>query len=396
MFADRKKIRFVHNDEKIIDSLWRSVTCPLIAMKESPLHIVDDIDQHIKSNQLSNKLITYNILDKNGNELLSEWVRNITYIYTHDVYVVKNTNENELIEKYGHHNKECWEKYNVVTKEGFLLSDEWFDNITPSNGGYLRIKRRGKYNLLDLHGHFLLEDDAEFVSDYLADYAYCCRNGILSVVLPDGREEAIRSLDVYDESRDGKIRSTWRIMYLKGIYRKTIDEKEEWNYLVNYKNILFKYYYDKLEASGIQGLYFVWKKGETKLMDMAENVLTDFSFNLPACSYFIFGYAIIEIEEKYGMINHRGEVVHIGFTSVLWAPQGSNLWEMYYLRNRTEKKYFHGQGGSFVHYVHDFLIRNRIVCLLEKDNKWYYPDYDNNIVELFECAPESIDTDSDF
>ena len=34
--------------------------------------------------------------------------------------------------------------------------------------------------------------------------------------------------------------------------------------------------------------------------------------------------------------------------------------------------------------------------LLEKDNIWYYPDYENNLVELFVCEPESIDTGSNF
>ncbi len=69
---------------------------------------------------------------------------------------------------------------------------------------------------------------------------------------------------------------------------------------------------------------------------------------------------------------------------------------MILFRNSTEKHYYHGQGGSYIHYAHEFLINNRIVCLLEKDNIWYYPDYDNNLVELFYCEPESIETGSDF
>lgn len=55
-----------------------------------------------------------------------------------------------------------------------------------------------------------------------------------------------------------------------------------------------------------------------------------------------------------------------------------------------------GQGGSYIHYAHELLVNNQIVCLLEKDNIWYYPDHDNNMVELFECAPESIETYNDF
>ena len=396
MFIDRKKRCFIQYKGWCIDNMGETAKDPLMKLKESPLQIVNDIDKHAKSNQILNTHILYNILDKSGNEILSEWVRNISYIISHEIYLIENNNEDEQINKYGHLNNEYWEKYNVVTKDGVLLSSEWFDNITPSNCGYLRIERRGKYNLLDLHGHFLLKNDAEFVSDYLGNYAYCCRDGILSIAFPDGREETIRTLDVYDESRDGKIKFTRTIMYIKAICRKTINEKEEWNYLVNYKNVLFKHYYDELNVSGIQGLYFVWGNGEVKLIDMAEKLLTDFSFKLPPSSYFVFGHAIIEIEGRYGLINYLGKIVFQGYTSVLWAPQGDKLWMMILFRNSKEKHFFSGQGGSYIHYAHEFLINNRIVCLLEKDNIWYYPDYENNLVELFVCEPESIDTGSNF
>ena len=394
VIIEGKKRLFVPYKGWCIDNMGELVKDPLINICVPPLQIIDDIEKHSEPTQITNNHILYNILDKNGNEILSEWVRNISYINSHEIYLIEDNNEDDLINKYGYLNNDNRKKYNVVTKDGVLLSSEWFEEITPSNGGYLRIKRRGKYNLFDQHGHFLLKDDAEFVSDYLCDYAYCCREGILSIVFPDGSEEAIRVLDVYDESRDGKIKSTWWAKYLRAIYRKTIDEKEEWNYLVNYKKVLFKHYYDKLEASGIHGLYFVWEKGRTKLIDMAENVLTDFSFKLPNASYFLFGYSIIEIEGKYGLINHLGKILIQGFSSVLWAPQKDKLWMMVLFRNGTEKRYLIGQGGPYIHYAHEFLINNQVVCLFEKDNKWYYLN-NNKLIELFECAPESIETDND-
>ena len=376
MFTDKKKRTFVLYKGWCIDNFGEPVRDPLMELKRPTLRV--DYDNY-----------PYNLIDKNGHKVLSKSVPIFDYVVSDDIYIISDFFKDEQSDK----NKKL---SNVVTKEGKLLTAEWFDNIIPSNCGYLRIERRGKYNLLDQHGHFLLKNDAEFVSDYLGNYAYCCHDGILSIVFPDGREEIVRALDVYDESRDGKIKSTWRITYIKAICRKTEGEKEEWNYLVNYKNVLFKHYYDKLNASGIQGLYFVWENGETKLIDMAENVLTDFSFKLPHSSYFIFGHAITEIEGKYGLINYLGKIVARGYSSVLWAPQGGKLWMMILFRNSTEKHYYHGQGGSYIHYAHEFLINNRIVCLLEKDNIWYYPDYDNNLVELFYCEPESIETGSDF
>lgn len=377
MFVDKKTRRFVPYKGWCIDNMGELVKDPLMELKKPTLRRFDDYEN-----------FAFNLIDESGNKVLLKSVPKFEYVVSDDIYIISDFFKDELSDK----NKKL---SNVVTKEGKLLTNEWFDNIIPSNCGYLRIERKGKYNLLDQHGHFLLKNDAEFVSDYLGSYAYYCRDGILSIVFSDGREEN-RSLDVYDESRDGMIKSTWRVMYLKAICRKTEDEKEEWNYLVNYKNVLFKHYYDNLNASGIQGLYFVWENGETKLIDMAENVLTDFSFKLPHSSYFIFGHAIIEIEGKYGLINYLGKIVVQGYSSVLWAPQGDKLWMMILFRNSKEKHYFSGQGGSYIHYAHEFLINNRIVCLLEKDNIWYYPDYENNLVELFVCEPESIDTGSNF
>ena len=377
MFIDKKTRRFVPYKGWCIDNMGELVKDPLMELKKPTLRRFDDYEN-----------FAFNLIDESGNKVLLKSVPKFEYVVSDDIYIISDFFKDELSDK----NKKL---SNVVTKEGKLLTNEWFDNIIPSNCGYLRIERKGKYNLLDQHGHFLLKNDAEFVSDYLGSYAYYCRDGILSIVFSDGREEN-RSLDVYDESRDGMIKSTWRVMYLKAICRKTEDEKEEWNYLVNYKNVLFKHYYDNLNASGIQGLYFVWENGETKLIDMAENVLTDFSFKLPHSSYFIFGHAIIEIEGKYGLINYLGKIVVQGYSSVLWAPQGDKLWMMILFRNSKEKHYFSGQGGSYIHYAHEFLINNRIVCLLEKDNIWYYPNYENNLVELFVCEPESIDTGSNF
>lgn len=376
MFTDKKKRIFVQYKGWCINSMEEPVRDPFMELKRPTLRV--DYDNY-----------PYNLIDKNGHKVLSKSVPWFEYVVSDDIYIIFDFFKDDLSDK----NKEL---SNVVTKEGKLLSTEWFDNITPSNCGYLRIERSGKYNLLDLHGHFLFKNDAEFVSDYLGNYAYCCRDGILSIVFSDGREETVRSLDVYDESRDGEIRSVRWARYLKAICRKTTDEKKEWNYLVNFKNVLFKHYYDKLNASGIKGLYFAWKNGEVILIDMAENALTDFSFKLPSSSYFIFGHTIIEIEGKYGLINYLGEIVVQGYSSVLWAPQGDKLWMMVLFRNSKEKHYFSGQGGSYIHYAHEFLINNRIVCLLEKDNIWYYPDYNNNLVELFVCEPESIEIDHDF
>ncbi len=396
MFTDKKKRTFVLYKGWCIDNMGELVKDPLINISISPLRIIDDIEEFSRPNQITNNHILFNLLDKNGKEVLSKWVQKITYITSHNIFIVEDNNEDELVSKYGCTNKEYFKKYNVINSEGELLTEKWFENIIPSTGGYLRIERNGKFNLIDLQGHFLLKNDSDFVSDYFDGYAYSYRDGVLFKVFPNGKEYEVKCLDVYYDNLSGDKYCKQRGKFLKEIYRQNGDGNKELNNLVLYKHILFSQYYERLKTSGIQGLFFVYKNGATKLIDVAENFLTDFSFKLPDSSSFLFGYAIIEIEGEYGLINHLGEIVFKGFSSVLWAPQGDNLWMMILFRNSTEKHYFCGQGGPYIHYAHEFLINNRIVCLLEKDNIWYYPDYENNLVEIFVCEPESIDTGSNF
>ena len=221
MFIDKKTRRFVPYKGWCIDNMGELVKDPLMEINKPTLQIFYDNDS-----------LAYNLTDSKEHKVLSKSVPRFEYVVSDDIYIIYDFFKDDLSDK-------NMELSNVVTKEGKVLLTEWLDNITPSNCGYLRIERRGKYNLLDHDGHFLLKDDADFVSDYLGNYVYCCREGILFIVFPDGSEETIRTLDDYNESRHGNIKSTWRIMYLKAICRKTKDKKEEWNYLVNYKSVLF-------------------------------------------------------------------------------------------------------------------------------------------------------------
>ena len=342
--------------------------------------------------------ILYNVLDINGKEILSKWVKKIIYVISLGIYIVEDNNEDELLNKYGYINKDYWvKKYNIITKEDVLLSEDWFDSLSVSTHRYIRVRRNGKYNLLNLNGVPFLSSDADYVSDCYGSYVYCCRNGILLKAFSDGREEKIRNLSICD-THLFEIPHPWTTHQLKLIYKKAEKGigQYELNYLFQSKYLLFEQCYDKLEITGVHGLYFIQNSGETKLMDIAENILTDFSFKLPNHSYFINGYAIIEKDGKYGIMNHYGNIIYQGYSSVLWTSQRHGLWEMFLSKNGEDKHFMHRKGYYFINYVHDFLLHNQIVCLLEKDGVWYYPDYNNNLVELFELESESVVKGNDF
>ena len=387
MFIEGKKRSFVPYKGWCIDNMGQLVSDPLMHIYEPPLKIVDDIHKFVNSTEISHKHVLYNVLDKNGNEILSKWVRKITYVTSLGIYLIEDNNEDELLENNkSYHSKEYCERHNVITNTGKLLSEVWFDDIIVLTHSHFKVKRNGSQNLIDLIGTFLLNSDADFVSNYNGEFAYCCRNGILYQAFPEGREEEFKHFEVCNKELFEIRHKEYNRMFK---WMDKISERTEldykWNVLFMDKYQLFDQNYDKISGSLIAGLLFVTNHGETKLKDISDKTLTDFSFKLPDDSYFIKGLAVIEVGRKYGLINPSGNLVCDGFSSALWAPQGIEgaIWEMYFCRNGVEMHYYHGQGGEFIAWVHDFLLHNQIAYLLEKDNIWYYPD-NNNMVRLFE------------
>ncbi len=391
MVIEGKERTFVPYKGWRVENMGQLVPDPLMHIaNEPPLKIVDDIDRFVNSNEISHKHILYNVLDKCGKEILSKWVRNISYVTSLDIYLIEDNNEDELLEKNNYkffNSNEYCERHNVITNAGELLSKDWFDDIIVSTYGYLKVKRNGKQNLIDLNGRLLLNSDADFVSNYNGEFAYCCRNGILYQVFPGGIEKEFKHLEVCNKELFEIHHKEYTRMFK---WMDKISERTEfdykWNMLFLDKYQLFDQNYDQIRESLIAGLLFVTNDGETKLKDISDKTLTNFSFKVPDDSFFINGLAAIGVEGQYGLIDPLGNIVCEGFSSALWAPQGIEgaPWEMYYCRNGEEMHYYHGQGGEFIAWVHDFLLSNQIAYLLEKNNIWYYPDNSNDIVGLFE------------
>lgn len=386
MIIDGKERSFVPYKGWCVDNLGQLIPDPLLQIKELPLRIVDDIDKVVNSNEISHKHILYNVLDKNGKEILSKWVRKITYVASLDIYLIEDNNVDELLEKNDYSGiivNEYFKRCNVITKEGVLLSKEWFDDVVISTNGYLKVIRNGKQNLIDLKGNFLLNSDADFVANYNGEFAYCCRNGLLCKAFSNGREETLKHLEVCNTDLFETRYKNCNLLF-KWMITKRADDVAKWNVLFMDKYQLFDKNYEQIWEADISGLFFVTNKNKTKLKDISDKTLTDFSFKLPKDSHFINGLAVIEVEGGYGLINPLGIIVCEGFSSVLWTPQKHCMWVMYSCRKGEDKLYFHGEGDEFIAWVHDFLLTNQIAYLLEKEDVWYYPDKNNNIVRLFE------------
>ena len=154
MGIEGKERTFVPYKGWRVENMGQLVPDPLMHIaNEPPLKIVDDIDRFVNSNEISHKHILYNVLDKCGKEILSKWVRKISYVTSLDIYFIEDNNEDELLEKNNYkffNSNEYCERHNVITNAGELLSKDWFDDIIVSTYGYLKVKRNGKQNLIDL------------------------------------------------------------------------------------------------------------------------------------------------------------------------------------------------------------------------------------------------------
>lgn len=359
----------------IIDENGKMFPDPITQTNEGPLKLVmnyhSGCDRHI----------TYNILNENGENILPNSVRSIKY-NKQGYYIVEDNNEDDLVVKY-----RCipvekyWSKYNIVTNDGVLLSEEWFDDITPSLNGYVSVKRNGKRNLMDLLGRLYFNTDAECISFFNGDYAYCYRDGIIYKAYPNGKEIECKKLaEINDEDYE---------QITKGnVVRCCTQDWSLMNIMLMSKYMLFEQWYDNIKFAGY-GLFLCAKNGIVQLIDMASNILTNHKFNVNLLDgRFHDGQIIVEVNNEYGLMNTSGEMTFMGYSSVLWAER--DMWLMHLCHNGKGKRYFHGQGDEVIQYAQQLLVSNDIICLFEKDNIWYYPDSENNMISVFEFDPKDV------
>ena len=88
-----------------------------------------------------------NLIGHDGKKILPKGVRHITF-YPEGYYYIDDNNEDELINRGDVHGgflaKDYIEQKNIVNTAGKILSDIWFDDLTPMVNGYFRVSIDGK------------------------------------------------------------------------------------------------------------------------------------------------------------------------------------------------------------------------------------------------------------
>lgn len=100
-----------------------------------------------------------------------------------------------------------------------------------------------------------------------------------------------------------------------------------------------------------------------------------------------FGCSLVLHESnKYAIHNSFGERVSDFYTSIMFSDAG--IWNVNLYSRGNEVTFFHGQGDEIINYAQMILIKNNIIALLEKDNRWYSFDSLGNLKECFSWNPE--------
>lgn len=106
----------------------------------------------------------YNLLDKNGNKILSKGIRKIRY-FQDGFYLLEDNNENELIHrgdvKGGFLAKDYVSKMNVMREDGTLLDEEWFDEVIP-DVGFFRVRYNYNWYWVKLSGEIFQRHTLKF------------------------------------------------------------------------------------------------------------------------------------------------------------------------------------------------------------------------------------------
>lgn len=351
-----------------------------------PLEIIPDPLGHGNYHTLNN------ILKSSGGKVLQKGVRNITY-FSEGYYLVEDDNGDELINRFG-----CIpvadyrNRANVVSNNGIILSDEWFDRVYPLVNGYFLVKRNGKRNLMDMNGNFLLKSFEKNLRNISHNVAYSFHEGIIYANSIDGKQAELRHLELLpDEGRY----QTRRIYHRSGKQVKeflsqsyetlnviTDEDSGLKNLIDNEGYLLFKKWYNDIKfAYYTPGFYFVKENDCWKYIDLAENILNDIGYDNIYISNSTF--CIVEKKGVISVINNLGNVIKDNYSSAMYSE--CDIWNVQLIRRNTKTEYLHGIQLSqpILGYAQAILRSRKGRILLEKDNIWYRLEIDGSLTPCF-------------
>ena len=391
-FDNQKRVFVPYKGWCRVDSNGEFIKDELTNDDTGPLEIIPDPLAH------GNYHTLYNILNSTGEKILQKGVRDIKYS-SEGYYLVEDDNMDELRNRYGYipFAKYC-HRANIVSNNGIILSDEWFDRVYPLVNDYFLVKKNGKSNLMDMNGKFLLKSFEKNLRTMSHNVAYSFHEGIIYANYIDGKQEELRHLGLLPD--DG-FYQTRRIYHRSGKQVKEllsqsscialniiIDENSgQKNLIDNEGYLLFKKWYNDIKfTSHTPGFLFIKENNCWKYIDLAENILNNIGYdNVYTLDS---SFSIVVKKGVISVIDSMGNVIKDNYTSAMYSYPG--VWNLQLIRGDIETSYLCDTPRSIIRYAQALLTSQQGKILLEKDNIWYRLENNGSLTTCFKYDPARL------
>lgn len=213
IFVDGFAREFVlYQGWKVVNEDGELAPDPFFAEPVEPFKQIPDPLSHGNWHTLTN------LINEDGAKLLPRGVREVTF-FADGYYLLYDDNEDELVNrgdvKGGFLAKDFRSRMNVLRSDGTLMSDDWFDDVSPLGNRLFIVTRGDDETIVDLDG--IVQDKRLSHNDngrtLKLGFEYCAENGRITIFDPLGNTVTDKGQSIMWENNGG----IWHVsLYCQG------------------------------------------------------------------------------------------------------------------------------------------------------------------------------------
>ncbi len=270
--------------------------------------------------------------------------------------------------------------HNVVFENGRILSQTWYDGISPAIGNYFLVIHKGKFNAIDYSGNLICKEYFDYLTNY--DGLYSCQDGCIYRVDPNGKKLA-KKLEAFNQEGIHRPDDDYgpRIITIKDAN----SDKETLITTDGYR--VFSKWYDSFKFSYIRGRFLVKDNGKWKILNILEEQTVDALFDelIPECSR--KNYILFAKDGQCGLIDSANNIVAEDYDSAMWHDM-YDIENLLYIMTGGKRYVLLGHESPNIAYIHDLLSANEEAVILGKNDTWYYFDGHHTPAPLMKFKPD--------
>lgn len=392
-FDNKERVFIPYKGWNIKDSDGEIKADEFTKTNDGPLKMIPDPLGH------GNRHTLLNLINNEGDKVLQRGVRSIKY-YSEGYYIAENNNEDELIYRNGGYltTADYIKLKNIISKEGKLLSDIWFDDVCPMINGHFLVSHNGKSNLMSVNGQMLLNNYERNLQNVIEGVAFSFHDGVL-YSNTNNQQQIFRELEQIEANCKYKVPFHHESLYGSEIIKNlpkfkertdTIIIRRERDEKINLMDtegyVLFEKWFNEIRHTTIKGLFIVKDSNNTYFMDIGGRILRHIDFE--PITEFKNNLLLVMNGDSYGIMDTQCKLILEGFTSAMWADRG--IWGIN-IENKGKRYHgSHGEGNALTSYAQQLLTSNWGDFLLEKDDVWYLVSPFGELRPYIKASPTDV------